>query len=133
MAAMLLLLAVFPSAYVGFACFALSQVRHWRAVVGDPPPRRMIVLALRSIGTGLLGASLALALVRDGPSFGSLLWATAISIAALAVAFSLAWQSGILRPLTAIARLASMPWRGSRFGESKTREPTEARNTPRGR
>jgi len=93
MAAMLLLLAVFISAYTGFACFALSQVRHWRAVISGSPPRRGVVLVLRSLGSMLLGASLALALVRDGPSFGSLLFATNLSLAALAVVFTLAWRS----------------------------------------
>jgi len=93
MADALLLLAVFLSAYTGFACFALSQLRHWRAVIGGPPPRRGVVLALRSLGSMLLGASLVLALLRDGPSFGSLLFATSLSLAAMAVAFTLAWGS----------------------------------------
>lgn len=113
MADTLLLLAVFVSAYTGFACFALSQVRHWRAVIGGPPPRRRVVLALRTLGSMLLGASLALALLRDGPSFGSLLWATAISLTALAVAFTLAWRPSVLRPLVAVARCGV--WSPERF------------------
>jgi len=87
----MLLSGVFITAWLGFACLALGQARHWRAVVGGSPPGRRVVLALRGLGTGLLGASLALALLRDGASFGSLLWATALSLAALAVAFTLAW------------------------------------------
>ena len=85
-----LLMAVFLSACVGFACLALSQRRHWCRVLGGGPPRPA-VFVLRTLGSAMLGLSLVVALLRDGPSFGSLLWATAISVAALAVAFILAW------------------------------------------
>ncbi len=37
------------------------------------------------------------ACLRDGPSFGALLWATVISLAALAVAFTLSWRPSWLR------------------------------------
>ena len=39
----------------------------------------------------LLALALVLALARDGPGFGGLLWGTAISLAALAVAGTLSW------------------------------------------
>ncbi len=86
----LLLLAVFASACAGFACLALSQRRHWARVLTGAP-RRPAVIMLRTLGSALLALSLAVALLGDGPSFGPLLWATAISLAALAVAFTLAW------------------------------------------
>jgi len=95
----LLLLAVFATAYAGFALLALSQGRHWASVVGTVPPGRVLVIVLRAGGGAMIALSLMLALMRDGPSFGSLLWATAISLAALAVAFTLAWRPGFLRPL----------------------------------
>lgn len=88
----MLLLGVFVTAWLGFACLALSQGRHWRQVVGTTSPRRGRVRLLRGVGAGLLTGSLALALLRDGASFGSLLWATVLSFAALALAFTLAWR-----------------------------------------
>jgi len=67
------------------------------------------VSAYRAIAATLLTTSLALALLRDWPSFGSLLWATMISLAALAVAFALAWRPGIFRWLTVVARRGPRP------------------------
>ena len=46
----------------------------------------------------MLSISLALSLVRDGASFGSLLWITMIGVAALTVALTLAWRPRWLRP-----------------------------------
>lgn len=106
----LLLFAVFASAYAGFACFALSQKRHWRRVrVREGELPRAAERALRTLGAVLLVLSLALALGRDGPSFGSLLWATAISLAALAVAFTLAWRPTVLRAITAVGCVLVTP------------------------
>ena len=51
---------------------------------------RSAMFVLRTLGSALLGLSLIIALLRDGPSFGSLLWATAIGLAALVVALILA-------------------------------------------
>jgi len=107
----LLLLALFAAAYAGFVLLALSQARHWRTVVGAAALPRSRVLALRTIGGALIALSLLIALMRDGPSFGSLLWATAISLAALAVAFALAWRPRLLRPLAVAGRGLSLPGR----------------------
>jgi len=94
----MMLAAVFLTAWLGFALLALSQARHWRHVTGcKAPPGRVRVIVYRTAASVLLTASLALALMRDGPSFGSLLWATMISLAALAVAFALAWRPKLLR------------------------------------
>jgi len=101
----LYLLTLLAAAYAGFALLALSQARHWRTVVGAAALPRRRVLVLRTLGGALIALSLILALMRDGPSFGSLLWATAISLAALAVAFTLAWRPRLLRPLAAVGRL----------------------------
>jgi len=94
----MMLAAVFLTAWLGFALLALSQSKHWCQVTGtETPPSRTRVIVHRSAASLLLTTSLALALLRDGPSFGSLLWATMISIAALAAAFTLAWRPAILR------------------------------------
>lgn len=94
----LLLVAIFSTAYLSFALFALSQVRHWRVVFDKALPTQREVLLLRSLGILILSMSLALSLVRDGASFGSLLWITMIGVAALAVALTLAWRPRWLRP-----------------------------------
>jgi len=107
----LLLLALSAAAYVGFALLALSQAQHWRTVTGAAALPRRRLLVLRSIGGALIALSLILAPLRDGPSFGSLLWATAISLAALGVAFTLAWRPGLLRPLAVAGRGLGRPGR----------------------
>ncbi len=85
-----LLLGVLGCAYGGFALLALSQARHWRSVTSKPYPAPGGILLLRVGGYDFIGNSLVLALLRDGSSFGGLLWATSISLAALAVALTLA-------------------------------------------
>ena len=94
-----LLLGTALAAYLGFALLALTQARPWQKVVQTPPPTGLRLLALRALGGLALALSLGLALLRDGPSFGALLWVTAISLAALAVAFTLTWRPNWLRPL----------------------------------
>jgi len=96
----LLLLGVFAADLFGFALLALSQTKHWRQVTGAAAPARGRIRAMRALGAALLGLAYALALRRDGPSFGTLLWVTALSPTALAVACSLAWRPRALRPLT---------------------------------
>lgn len=94
-----LLIGTFGAAYVGFALLALSQTRHWRRVLDAPPPSFRQPRMLRALGGAAIGLSLALALLRDGPGFGALLWATVLSLVALAVAFTLAWRPKWLQPL----------------------------------
>lgn len=99
----LVLIALSLAAYLGFALLALSQTRHWRRV-GEPARlSRGRVIILRFAGGGMVGLAFILSLMRDGPSFGALLWATTISIAALAMAFTLSWRPRLLRPLIKVA------------------------------
>jgi len=97
----LLLLSVFAAAYCGFALLALSQARHWKRVMNAGVCPKRIVWALRACGYGLLGVCFVLALLRDGASFGSLVWATAISVGAVAVAFTLTWRPAWFRAIGA--------------------------------
>lgn len=83
--------------FAGLALIALSQRPNWKAVTGGGRPTRVAVR--RALGTVLLTASLALALWRDGPAFGSLLWFVAVQAAGVAVALTLALSPGLLRPL----------------------------------
>jgi len=94
----MLLLAVFVAAYLGFAALAMSQDRHWHLVGGGRHCPRRTSLVLRCAGWALLLAALVLALVRDGASFGSLLWATVITVGALCVVATLSWRAHWLRP-----------------------------------
>ena len=99
----LLLVGIVTAAYVGFALLALTQARPWQRVYQAAPPTVIRRQVLRTLGGLALVLSLILCLLRDGPSFGVLLWVTAISIAAAAVAFTLTWRPVLLRPLAAMA------------------------------
>lgn len=94
----MLLLAIFAVAYFGFAALAMSQDRHWHHLGGGRHCPRRTRMVLRCTGGALLFAALVLALVRDGASFGSLLWATVITVGALAVVATLSWRAHWLRP-----------------------------------
>lgn len=97
--ALLSLLAVIGTLYLGFVLLALSQDRHWHEAGGQrqcPPRMRRM---LRPAGYALLIVALVLALMRDGASFGALLWATTISAGAFAVVCTLTWRPRWLRPL----------------------------------
>ncbi|BAZ93543.1 uncharacterized protein FOKN1_1144 [Thiohalobacter thiocyanaticus] len=97
MAEPVLLATLLGASWLGWAWLALSQARHWRQAVGLRLPGCRQMLWLRAAGAALLGTALVLALLRDGPAFGALLWAIAISFTAMAVVFILAWQPGWLR------------------------------------
>ena len=103
----LLLAATLGSAYLGFGLLALSQARHRRKLDHRYAPTPRQALVLRSLGGGALLASLGASLLRDGPGFGALLWATGLSGAALAVSFTLTWRPRWLWPLA--------PWPGARL------------------
>jgi hypothetical protein len=94
-----LLLALALSSYVGFALLALSQDRHWQRAGGAALCPARLVLPLRAVGYGLLLVALAVALLRDGAGFGSLMWATMLSVGAIAVVGTLTWRARWLRPL----------------------------------
>jgi hypothetical protein len=91
-----LLIAVLATAYLGFALLALSQARHWHEVTDAPLPSQRL---LRLWGGAALALALALALLRDGPAFGTVLWVIGASISAIAVALTLSGCPRALRPL----------------------------------
>ena len=96
-----LLLVLLAAAYVGFALLALSQRRHWTRAIGEGEPSPEQARRLRILGYALLAIAFVLAVLRDGASFGIVLWATAISIAAIAVALTLTWRPRWVRALAA--------------------------------
>ena len=103
-----MLIALSLAAYSGFLLLALAQARPRQrlGLAAQLAPGRR--LSLRLGGALLLALALVLALARDGPGFGGLLWGTAISLAALAVACTLSWPPRLVlrvtRPGTAQAR-----------------------------
>lgn len=94
-----LLVGLTLASYLGFVLLALSQDRHWERAGGERHCPSRLVLPLRALGYVLLLASLVLALLRDGPGFGSLVWATMLSVGAVAVTCTLTWRAHWLRPV----------------------------------
>ena len=92
-----LLVLAAASSYAGFACLALAQERHWTHVTARPGPTPRLRQRLRGMGVLGLGVSLLLALWRDGPGLGSLLWSVLLTATALGVALTLTWQPRWLR------------------------------------
>ena len=93
-----MLMALSLTAYLGFALLALSQARPRRRLGLAAELARGRRIGLRLAGGLLLVLALVLALLRDGPGFGGLLWATAVSLAALAVAFTPQLAAAPARP-----------------------------------
>jgi len=92
----LLLLALFALAFIGFALFAASQKKHWQRITGrEGAPSRP--QARRLLGGLFCLAALACALLRDGPSFGLILWVLTLSVSAFAVAMVLSSRPAWLR------------------------------------
>lgn len=97
-----LIVAVLAITYLGFALLALSQDRHWLHLCGERHCPRGVARRLRVAGYASLAMGLVLALFRDGPSFGSLVWATTLTVASFAVICTLTWRPLWLRPLALV-------------------------------
>lgn len=87
----MLLAGLLVAAYAGFGLLALSQPRSWERLGRPFRPGRQAALGLRAGGTALLGLSLLLAWLRDGPSFGILLWVVGLTLGALCTVASLTY------------------------------------------
>lgn len=87
-----MLIALLICAYLGFALLALSQPRNWSIAMGERPFRPASVPALRAGGSVMLIASLLIALMRDGPALGAILWVVILAIAGMLVVFTLTWR-----------------------------------------
>ncbi|WP_185965230.1 DUF3325 domain-containing protein [Glacieibacterium frigidum] len=80
-----LLIALLGCVYGGFALLALSQSRNWTLVLpGRPYPAARAGL-LKAGGWALLATALIIALVRDGPAFGLMLWVLMLAAGAALV------------------------------------------------
>ena len=92
-----LLLLLFGASYLMFAFFALSQRRHWQAVAGKWPYSIKFAYWMRGSALALLLISSGIALFRDGPSYGAILWITIQTICALLVVLTLTFKPNHLR------------------------------------
>lgn len=88
----------FVSSVAGFAALALAMSRHHKQVWRREPSRRRQFL-LRLAGWALLLVSLGLCKAHAGWSGGLVWWFGLLTVAALLVAFALAWRDGWLRCL----------------------------------
>ncbi len=102
MANLLLFVGLILALHAGFALMALSQDRHRRTLGVATPLSRRRALVLRIAGGTLIALGLLMALWRDGPGFGPLLWITLLSVAALAVTAIVTWRP---RWLAVVARV----------------------------
>lgn len=84
-----LLLGLFVTTFSAFALMALNQERHWVAVCGRYQYTKPTGSRLSVFGYGLLIGSLPIALMRDGPAFGALMWGTVLTMVAFAVVLTL--------------------------------------------
>ena len=97
MSQVLSLAALIVLLFTGWLLLALSQSRHWRALCGATSQKPATIMVLRFIGGVFLALSLPLALWRDGPGFGSLLWGALLSLAAFIVTWLLSRRPGWLK------------------------------------
>lgn len=91
----LLILAI-VSALASALLLALSQERNWRIAYGAGAGGRT---TMRRIGWPLVLLTLALCIVRDGASFGTILGLFLLAAAFLAVTLTLAFRPRWLRPV----------------------------------
>lgn len=90
-----LLLAGFAASWLGFALLASSQTQHRKAIAVTRPPSSRQRMIQRGRGLLLLFA-LVPTYLRDGPSFGVVLWLLLLSLSAMTVALMLAWRAGMV-------------------------------------
>jgi hypothetical protein len=83
----------------GFALIALTQPQHRLRAAGTPALDPRKALRRRLLGAAFLAASAAVAIWRQGASFGAILWVLSLSAGALLVAAVLAWRPRLLRRL----------------------------------
>lgn len=86
-----------------FALLAAAQEPHRRAL-GLAPAGRGARRGARAAAAALITAALLLALWRDGPGLGCLLWGTLLSIAAYVVTSVVTWRPRWLAPIARVLR-----------------------------
>ena len=94
--AIALLVLAYTICLLGCALLALSQTRHWRAVLNN---RRADPPKVAKIGWLLVFTSLVPCVLRDGWSFAALLWPLIFAVSAMTIAMMLTYRPAALRVL----------------------------------
>lgn len=89
-------IAALVAATSGCVLLALSQRRHWQAVMPTASRARSSV---RPAGWGMIGASLVLVMIGEGTSFGTLLWPMLIGVGTFVTVAILSIKPAMLAPL----------------------------------
>jgi Protein of unknown function (DUF3325) len=100
----LILLAAMAANIAGLGWLAIAMDVHWRQVRGPAPSLWARATRLRVLGALALVASFVLCLAADHTSMAVLVWVMALAVAALIVAFTLAWRPRWLAVLAPRAR-----------------------------
>lgn len=98
-----LFVAIFVTNYLSFALLALSLTQHWRDVAGRKALLPARCRRFRVAGYAGLALAWGLAVLRDGPSMGTLLWVASLTVAGALLALTLAWRPRRLRPFALAA------------------------------
>ncbi|MCU0760085.1 MAG: DUF3325 domain-containing protein [Steroidobacteraceae bacterium] len=91
-----LLVGAMLAVTLGTALLALSQQRHWNAVMGTGSKPGNLP---QRLGWLLISVSLVLTILRDGGSFGALSWPLQAGFGALLTSGALTWMPGVMKPL----------------------------------
>ena len=97
--ATILLMLAFTLCLLGCVLLALSQPRHWRAVLND---RKANPPMIAKLGWLLVIAALIPCILRDGGSFAALLWPLIFAASAFSTAMLLTYRPSWLRIVSAV-------------------------------
>lgn len=114
----ILLLGMLTTMWVGFAALALSQNKHWASVVGERSCPSSTARFLKAVGWPALAVSVVLTLLRDGVSFGVILWPTLAFAVALAVSLAIAYRPHMLRRMARDVTYFTVPSPRSEDGDA---------------
>lgn len=101
-----MIVVIFFVIFAGCLSLALSQDRNWKNVAGRSASGRTHAAA-HFLGWALLGASLAVCIVIEGPGFGVLTWVLQITVASFLVSMMLSFRPNALKP---VVRAFSALW-----------------------
>jgi hypothetical protein len=90
------LIVSFVASFVGIGWLALSLDAHWSQAFGAAAPTPSTRRILRWSGATTLGTSLLACFAADHPTMAPLTWVMGVAVAAVVIAFVLAWRPRLL-------------------------------------